>query len=308
MDQAFVPEKTSKLVVRVKMDASSNPRDSIDQESETELNPVAVAILAVIILALLGSGYYFFLSSNETIVPAEFDTEKLATEIAISEPSTVAAPIVVEPDITKAMPMVEAEPKLVKVETPESALAVMPKEPVLIEEKVVNTESTLANAETPKSELEVPPKEVDLVEEKVVSTEPEKQVEAAPIIEKDPEPVVAPIVDFSVNVKRAQFTNDIEKREPIDLVDGIVPAKAEGLRRIYFFSELMKLKGQTIRHQWLHEGKLASEIKFDVRGNRWRVNSSKRLNPAAMGNWQVNIVNEAGDILASKRFEYKLID
>jgi len=273
MDQAFVPEKTSKLVIRVKMDASSNPSASTVNESDTEFNPVAVGILAIIILLLVGAGYYYFSSSNETVIPPEFEAQNAVPEI--SEQPTLAPPVVVEPEVATVIPMIEAQSMATEVEMPKPEVKEILQEPVLLEEKVV-------------------------------STEPAIPVEVEPVIEKAPEPIDAPVVDFSVNVKRAQFTNDINKREPTDLVEGVVPAKAEGLKRIYFFSELMQLKGQTIRHQWLHEGKLQSEIKFDVRGNRWRVNSSKRLNPAAMGNWQVQVVNEAGDIMVSKHFEYKL--
>ena len=282
MDQAFVPEKTSKLVIRVKMDTSSNPSVSTEHESDTEFNPVALAILAIALLLITGAGYYYFSSSNEVDIPAEFEVQNSVAEI--SEQPILAPPVIEKPEVAKVLPMVEAQPKVTEVEVLEP----------------------IAKVEVPEPVAKVIPKEPVDVENVVVDTAPEKSVEVEMIIEKDSASVIAPVVDFSANVKRAQFTNDINNREPTDLVEGIVPAKAEGLKRIYFFSELMQLKGQTIRHQWLHEGKLQSEIKFDVRGNRWRVNSSKRLNPAAMGNWQVKVVNEADDVLVSKDFEYKL--
>jgi len=282
MDQAFVPEKTSKLVIRVKMDTSSNPSVSTEHESDTEFNPVALAILAIALLLITGAGYYYFSSSNEVDIPAEFEVQNSVAEI--SEQPILAPPVIEKPEVAKVLPMVEAQPKVTEVEVLEP----------------------IAKVEVPEHIAKVIPKEPVDVENVVVDTAPEKSVEVEMIIEKDSASVIAPVVDFSANVKRAQFTNDINNREPTDLVEGIVPAKAEGLKRIYFFSELMQLKGQTIRHQWLHEGKLQSEIKFDVRGNRWRVNSSKRLNPAAMGNWQVKVVNEADDVLVSRDFEYKL--
>jgi len=298
MDQAFVPEKTSKLVIRVKMDTASNPSASTDIESDSEFNPVALAILAIALLLIAGAGYFYFSGSNEIDIPAEFEAQNTVTEI--SEQPILTAPSIEKREVDKVLPMVETQSKITEIETPVSIANVEVSEPTARAEvfetivKEIPEEPVVAEA-------------LVIAENIVVDTVLEESVEVETIIEKDPEPVIAAVVDFSVNVSRAQFTNDINNREPTDLVEGIVPAKTEGLRRVYFFSELMNLKGQAIRHQWLHEGKLKSELKFKVGGNRWRVNSSKRLNPAAMGNWQVQVVNEAGDILISKGFEYKLL-
>ena len=57
MDQVLVPEKASKLVIRVKMDASSNP--SVVQGNETEFSPVAIVILVMVILFVMAGGYYY---------------------------------------------------------------------------------------------------------------------------------------------------------------------------------------------------------------------------------------------------------
>jgi len=291
MDQAFVPEKTSKLVIRVKMDTTSNPSVDTEHESDTEYNPVALIILAIAILLFAGAGYYYFSSSNELDIPAEFEVQNSITEIP--DPSVLVPAVVEKTEVSKVLPMVETQQKNAAVEVSETVVKVEVQAPVV-------------NIEAQEPVAKVIPKESVVGENIVVDVASEKPDELAVIVEKDPEPVIVPIVDFSENIKRAQFTNDIQNREPTDLVEGLFLAKAEGLRRIYFFSELINLKGQTIRHQWMREGKLKSELKFNVGGNRWRVNSSKRLNPAAMGNWQVQVVNEAGDILISKGFEYKL--
>lgn len=275
MDQTFVPEKASKLVIRVKLDADSTPSISNIQESDAEYNPVAITILATVILILAGAGYYFFSASNETDIPPEFEVNNTVAEIpapTIAEPEIVntAKPVGLESKAPAILPMVEVEPPVAKVE---------------IQQKEATPDRTLETVQA-------------VIEEKPVVTKP--------VIAGVVEPVTLPVLDFTANVKRAHFTHDIKDREPTDVIDGIVAAKAEGLRRVYFFTELLDLKGQTIRHQWLHEGKLKTELKFEVRGNRWRVNSSKRLNPAAMGSWQVKVVNEAGNVLVSESFEYEL--
>ncbi len=101
-------------------------------------------------------------------------------------------------------------------------------------------------------------------------------------------------------VARAQFTSAIEAREPVDnlaIVDSHV-------NNIYFFSELRNLQGETITHRWMFSGEVMAEIRFEVGGPRWRVNSSKRLLPDWLGKWSVVVVNGNGTSLAEYSFQY----
>ena len=296
MDQVFAPEKASKLVIRVKMDASSNP--SVIQD-ETEFSPVAIAILFIVVLLTAGGGYYYSSLDDGLLIP-EIETQnfvvealpKVLPETALSK--TVLSKIE-QSKTPEAIPVVEAE-----ISSPMIAKEIIV--PVEIENKIEDVKPLEMVVE---DEVVETPALVTLAEVEVLVEKNIESVIESVVVDAVLEPTRAPEKDFSANIKRAQFTNDINQREPVDFVEGIVPAKSEGIKRMYFFSELLGLKGQTIRHQWLRNNKLETELKFNVKGNRWRVNSSKRLNPRAMGNWQVNVVNEAGNILISKNFEYK---
>lgn len=291
MDQVFVPEKANKLVIRVKMDASSNP--SVVQDNEMEFNPVAIVIFVMVILLMMAGGYYY--SQNN---------ENIALTSSGFEPQRPA--VMME----KILP--EIKPELLSDKAVDMAI---------VDDPVVDTLILDAKVETivkPVQIVKITPDVVveESINEKIVETpalvmlkEVEPVADLTPVVDLAPvsEPVVEVVPDqaLAVNIKRAQFTNEINNREPMDKVEGIVPAKEEGVKRLYFFTELVNLKGQAIRHQWLRNNKLETELKFDVGGNRWRVNSSKRLNPRAVGNWQVNVINEAGNTLISKKFEYK---
>ena len=74
-------------------------------------------------------------------------------------------------------------------------------------------------------------------------------------------------------VARAQFTTAIEAREPVDKVTIL----SNDVNKVYFFSELRNLQGQSVTHRWLLGGKVMAEVNFNVGGPRWRVNSSKTL-------------------------------
>ena len=102
-------------------------------------------------------------------------------------------------------------------------------------------------------------------------------------------------------VARAQFTNAIQDREPVDKVSNLLNDK----NRVYFFSEIKDAADQKITHRWEHDGKVMSETSFDVGGDRWRVYSSKNLDPSWTGEWKVSVVDEAGSTLGAGTFTYE---
>ncbi len=98
----------------------------------------------------------------------------------------------------------------------------------------------------------------------------------------------------------AQFTTGIEDREPVDQVT-FVP---NDVHKIFFFSDLRGLTGQTVRHRWIYDGKTMAEVSFEVRGPRWRIWSSKELLPDWIGNWTVEIITANDEVLATETFTY----
>lgn len=102
-------------------------------------------------------------------------------------------------------------------------------------------------------------------------------------------------------VSRAQFTIGIDNREPVIMVDSI---NSSAFNSISFFTELSDLTGQTVTHQWTHNDKVMFEKTFEVKGDRWRVWTSKTLIPAWTGTWTVNVLDAERSLLTSKSFEY----
>ena len=101
-------------------------------------------------------------------------------------------------------------------------------------------------------------------------------------------------------VARAQFTTAIEAREPVDKVTIL----SNDVNKVYFFSELRNLQGQSVTHRWLLGGKVMAEVNFSVGGPRWRVNSSKALLPGWIGDWSVAVVDNSGTVLSEVKFQY----
>lgn len=103
-----------------------------------------------------------------------------------------------------------------------------------------------------------------------------------------------------VRVALAQFTTAIENREPIDQVTFV----QNDVRKVFFYTDLRGLEGQTINHRWLYDGTVRADVAFEVRGPRWRVWSSKQMLPDLIGDWTVEIVTQEGEVIASETFTY----
>ena len=106
---------------------------------------------------------------------------------------------------------------------------------------------------------------------------------------------------FAGEVSRAMFTIGIDDREPVLQVDSI---DSNSYTSISFFTELNDLSGHSITHQWTHNDKVMFEKTFEVRGERWRVWTSKTLIPSWTGTWTVNVLDNERVLLTSKSFEY----
>ncbi len=120
-------------------------------------------------------------------------------------------------------------------------------------------------------------------------------------------PAASPIAEQSIEklasgtVARSTFTNGITDREPVDSINKL----ATNNNKIYYFSELRGMAGQTVTHRWEHNGKIMAEVPFTVGGDRWRVFSSKSLEESWLGEWKVSVIDQSGGTLAVNTFRYE---
>lgn len=101
-------------------------------------------------------------------------------------------------------------------------------------------------------------------------------------------------------VARASFTTAVQDREPVDQVGQLT--NDNGV--VYFFTEIRGLSGQTVTHRWEHGGEVKAEVNFTIGGDRWRVWSSKNLQPDWLGEWKVSVVDAGGNVLSQESFAY----
>lgn len=105
-------------------------------------------------------------------------------------------------------------------------------------------------------------------------------------------------------IARAQFTNGIKNREPIDHLKNRVYSEGQRSKRLFYFTDLRDLKGEKITHRWKYKGNTMAKVNFNVGGARWRVYSSKNLTSSLKGEWQIVVTDSAERILLSDSITY----
>lgn len=131
-----------------------------------------------------------------------------------------------------------------------------------------------------------------LAEETQVET---TQVQAQPMENTETGAALAEQSGFNPGaVARSAFTSSIENREPVDTLQ-----KMQAMdQKVYFFTELRDMEGQTATHRWELNGEVMAEVVFEVKGPRWRVWSSKNLQSQWVGEWKVSVLNSAKEVIS----------
>lgn len=98
-------------------------------------------------------------------------------------------------------------------------------------------------------------------------------------------------------ISRAQLAKGVNNKEPFGEVSLPLLVDDNKAQGISYFTEVINKKGSTIFHEWLKQGETVFKRKVIIRGNRWRINTSKLFTQASIGQWQVRIVTDQGDVL-----------
>ena len=120
--------------------------------------------------------------------------------------------------------------------------------------------------------------------------------------EKIVNPPVKPKVENNRNISRALLTSKINNNEPAGEI--ILPLKLSKNKStsIYYFVELKEMKGRTVYHEWLLDGKLITRKKVNISDDTWRTSSRQLFSYSAKTNWTVRLVDETGRLLNKIHF------
>ena len=102
------------------------------------------------------------------------------------------------------------------------------------------------------------------------------------------------------SVANATFTSGVTDGTPIDFRQAFFTDTPV----VYYYSELLDLTGQTVRHRWSLEGKLMHEVPVKVSRARQPAWSRTAMQPDWTGNWTVEVVDERGNVVGRSNFAY----
>jgi hypothetical protein len=108
--------------------------------------------------------------------------------------------------------------------------------------------------------------------------------------------------DVSNNITRAFLTFKIDNNEPAGKID--IPVKLSKYKStsLYYFVELTGMKGRTVYHEWLLEGKLITRKKVNISNNNWRTSSRQFFANSDKTNWMVRLVDENNKVINELNF------
>ena len=269
-------QKSLKIKISVANDVAKAKKDSAlaRKDEYVILGPNYPGIAAILLIGgvVFGGGWWLFSSPDEAM-------PQTALQVDIKEEADVASMAVVDNEPVGAGSAVQ--PEEVAIDVMHDDLMASPisiKESATVEKEIKTEVAAAVNAASSS--------------------------EAESLEQKQTQPVLVQQAEVggsnSEYIARAQFTNGVYKREPVDSLQELSLAGAEhGAVKVFFFSELRGLAGKTVTHRWLYEDKEVANIKFRVGSDRWRVYSSKNIQSNKAGAWKVTINDAAGDVLYS---------
>ena len=296
-------QKAIKIKIKVGNGASSRNSAALpssDRSDDVVIRPnyQGIFVLLVITSTLFGGGWWLFSSGD--------DAEQSAATVASTPPVQQEPTSTNKPVVAENKPLLEEKLEITEAAETDTSIKVAEpevKKPHVLEQVIIVDKTTalepkpeVANVSQP---LEAPVAQVEKNREPSVNDNVAVRQEANPKVVEEPQVETASVAQINDNrVARAQFTRGISKREPVDKLQQLSLSDQEhDSVKLFFFSELKNLKGQTVTHRWLYEDEEVAKIKFRVGGNRWRVYSSKNIQANKSGAWTVTVNDGEGNVL-----------
>ncbi len=179
----------------------------------------------------------------------------------------------------------QEEPALKDIQ--QSAITTDTNIPIKKKDKLVIKPSVVEVVE-PLTDQAIKPQEVQLKKEIIVSQEVKKIAQT---------PDESPSAQLHPNISRAGLATSMKDKEPYGDIELPFLVNSEQAKGLFYFTEINNMKGNIVFHEWLKEGDSIYKRKIKIRGNRWRVSTSKLFNNKHVGEWQARTLDQQGKVL-----------
>jgi hypothetical protein len=142
------------------------------------------------------------------------------------------------------------------------------------------------------------------------STVPERKAEMRSILVIAAVLIAAAAVSPSaqesgLTVEKMIFCTGIEDRFPV----GESTQFFESAERIYCYTRINGAADTLdVAHVWYYGDEEKARVDLTIKSASWRTWSSKKMLPAWVGAWRVDILGPDGEVLLSREFVYKPVD
>jgi hypothetical protein len=114
---------------------------------------------------------------------------------------------------------------------------------------------------------------------------------------------VKPKTEINKNITRALLTFKINHNEPAGEIKLPLKLSKKNPASVYYFVELTDMKGRTVYHEWLLDGKLITRKKINISDDdKWRTLSRQLFIYSNRTDWTVRLVDDTGQLLNEIHF------
>ncbi|MGR8931318.1 MAG: DUF2914 domain-containing protein [Gammaproteobacteria bacterium] len=111
-----------------------------------------------------------------------------------------------------------------------------------------------------------------------------------------------PAIIFDKKVIRASLNTAPRYGEPGDPVKPLVEIAPNETKELFYFSEIKNMQEKILFHQWFNNDKLIYKKQFNVKTNKSKLISSKKLNSHEQGEWRVTLIDANKKVLSEVNF------
>ncbi|OQK18464.1 hypothetical protein AU255_11795 [Methyloprofundus sedimenti] len=260
-------DKTISIKVKSKTEQRIMEDPELEMISVWNFKKILYALIVLILLVMLPAYYFSSLNDSETEKPPSEENEFVTNHV-----DSVKETAINKPAIENSSNITLANKAQVDV---------------------VNDVQQTPVKETIAQQHRVDSSATDDASEKIAKQAIQKEVVIANV-QKIP---TNNIEEFNPNITRAQFAQGVNKLEPFGEIELPILVDKSKAKSVTYFTEVKNMQGKTVFHEWLKDGKSIYKRKINIRGDRWRVSTSKLFPYNSIGQWQVRIINQQGDIL-----------
>ena len=324
--------KDNNLAIRIRIkDDNFTPTQLPENDAQQELLWFRDLLVLGLVIILVAGGWWAWQYRND-----ENSGNKQIASNAEVPVTTAAAPVATpKPDTTPETQstLQSAQVNPVEPDTSTNVSAAAPETPVVADDNTaiaapVNTHaamssdvtssvtSSIASAvsssatnvplnEAVTAAIQVPVSKPDAaleVAEALISEEPQS-LPVPPKVQLSDSPALAEVTLITPNIGAASLSLEMIDYEPGQALPQTVYLEDKALVTVYFFATYQGLQGQSIAHRWLHNGKHVATIQSRIEQARSGAHSSKRINRVMYGAWEVQVLSENGELLATGRFD-----